>query len=255
MDTHEKKLKQLLSKQPFTPADDLRDILARRCRQAEALVEAEGGIAVLSDFLHATAHIYAGSFGRLAGIERSPLVIPSAFEDEIFRCIPPDDLIERHVMELHYYHFQQSVPLERRADYHGTCRVHFGLKDGRTVAVTHRTCYLESLPNGSVWLGLCRYLPCLAGPEAQAAQTAGIVNHATGQAIPLTADAPCHRLLSPRERQVLALLADGLGSKQIAERLCISTNTVYRHRQNILSTLQVSNTAMAVQIGIRLGLI
>ena len=42
---------------------------------------------------------------------------------------------------------------------------------------------------------------------------------------------------------------------QIADILNISTNTVYRHRQNILSALQVSNTAAAIQVGFRLNII
>ena len=46
-----------------------------------------------------------------------------------------------------------------------------------------------------------------------------------------------------------------MGSKQIADALCISVNTVHRHRQNILAALQVNNTAAAVQIGLRLRLI
>ncbi|MBS6267388.1 MAG: helix-turn-helix transcriptional regulator [Tannerella sp.] len=62
-------------------------------------------------------------------------------------------------------------------------------------------------------------------------------------------------LLSPREKEVLMLLAKGHSSKQIADILNISTNTVYRHRQNILSTLQVSNTAAAIQVGFRLNII
>ena len=42
---------------------------------------------------------------------------------------------------------------------------------------------------------------------------------------------------------------------KIADILNISTNTVYRHRQNILSALQVSNTAAAIQVGFRLNII
>lgn len=62
-------------------------------------------------------------------------------------------------------------------------------------------------------------------------------------------------MLSPREKEVLALLAKGESSKQIAQGLCLSVNTIYRHRQNILTALQVNNTAAAVEIGLRLHLI
>lgn len=49
----------------------------------------------------------------------------------------------------------------------------------------------------------------------------------------------CHPRLSTglttREMELLPLLAEGLQSSEIAERLCISKNTVDRHRQNILA--------------------
>lgn len=43
--------------------------------------------------------------------------------------------------------------------------------------------------------------------------------------------------LTTREQEILPLLADGLQSCDIAERLCIAKNTVDRHRQNILAKL------------------
>ena len=73
--------------------------------------------------------------------------------------------------------------------------------------------------------------------------------------LPETYERIDRQLLSARETDVLALLAEGMGSKQIADALCISVNTVHRHRQNILAALQVNNTAAAVQIGLRLRLI
>jgi DNA-binding NarL/FixJ family response regulator len=45
--------------------------------------------------------------------------------------------------------------------------------------------------------------------------------------------------LTPREREVLALLVEGASGQQIAKRLSISTNTVRTHVQSILTKLQV----------------
>lgn len=57
----------------------------------------------------------------------------------------------------------------------------------------------------------------------------------------------CHPKLSTglttRELELLPLLADGLQSHEIAERLFISKNTVDRHRQNILAKLGKRSTA------------
>ncbi len=52
-------------------------------------------------------------------------------------------------------------------------------------------------------------------------------------------------LLSPREREVLALVAEGLTNSQIAERLVISTETVKFHLRNIYQKLGVSTRTEA----------
>ena len=62
-------------------------------------------------------------------------------------------------------------------------------------------------------------------------------------------------LLSSREREVLALLADGLGNKQIAARLGISTNTVKTHLELLFEKLGVSSRAEAVATGVKRGLL
>ena len=61
--------------------------------------------------------------------------------------------------------------------------------------------------------------------------------------------------LSTRERQILTLLAQGLTSKEIAQTISISANTVDNHRARLLSKLGVSNTASAISLAIRQGLI
>src|SRR5690606_40306109 len=45
------------------------------------------------------------------------------------------------------------------------------------------------------------------------------------------------QLLTPREEEVLKLVAEGHSSKEIAELLFISVKTVQRHRENLLSKL------------------
>ena len=62
--------------------------------------------------------------------------------------------------------------------------------------------------------------------------------------------APGHDL-TPREREVLALMVEGLSNPQIGERLSISVTTVRSHVSNILSKLGVSNRAGAIALAVR----
>jgi len=61
--------------------------------------------------------------------------------------------------------------------------------------------------------------------------------------------------LTGRELEVLRLIVDGLTSREIAESLVISPNTVERHRQNIMSKLGLHNRAELVRYAISKGLV
>jgi two-component system NarL family response regulator len=61
-------------------------------------------------------------------------------------------------------------------------------------------------------------------------------------------------LLGAREREVLQLLAEGLTSAEIAQRLHVSTSTVETHRRNIMRKLDIHNVAALTKYAIREGL-
>ena len=61
--------------------------------------------------------------------------------------------------------------------------------------------------------------------------------------------------LSPREREVLALIADGLSAPDIAKQLFLSPATVKTHLQSLYEKLGVSDRAAAVATAMRLGLL
>jgi len=61
--------------------------------------------------------------------------------------------------------------------------------------------------------------------------------------------------LTPRELQVLALMAQGLSNPEIAKQLMVSRSTAKAHVSNILSKLEVSNRAEAIALAIRKKLV
>ena len=62
-------------------------------------------------------------------------------------------------------------------------------------------------------------------------------------------------LLTPRELDVLKLVAQGLSNPDIAQRLVLSEHTVHRHLANILRKLDLSSRAAAAAWGVRTGLV
>ena len=59
--------------------------------------------------------------------------------------------------------------------------------------------------------------------------------------------------LTPRERQVLQMIAEGKTDRQIGDQLCISVRTVHRHHANIRSKLNLKRTADLVRYAIAQG--
>jgi DNA-binding NarL/FixJ family response regulator len=95
---------------------------------------------------------------------------------------------------------------------------------------------------GTVWQeGILRRatkgVPGLSGEDTGEDVSAKIVEH-----------------LTPRELEILALLAEGYGNKQICTRLNLADITVKKYIKNILTKLGVSNRTHAALMAVRLGL-
>ena len=75
------------------------------------------------------------------------------------------------------------------------------------------------------------------------------------EALGAHAAGPPLRQLTPREREVLGLVAEGLTNRQIAERLVVSEHTVHRHVTNLLRKLGLPSRTAAAAVAARLGLL
>lgn len=64
-----------------------------------------------------------------------------------------------------------------------------------------------------------------------------------------------YETLTSREQEIMVLLAEGLSTKQIGERLFISPKTVENHRSNIMNKLGLHRTIELIRYAARLGMI
>jgi DNA-binding NarL/FixJ family response regulator len=106
-----------------------------------------------------------------------------------------------------------------------------------------------------IWLGvtLTRPSASLSGPPS--GQPSGPPPSAPIRIVPAGGpftrdDARVGELgLTPRELEILELIADGLSNREIAEKLFVSENTVKTHSSRVLAKLGAKRRTQAVQIG------
>ena len=80
---------------------------------------------------------------------------------------------------------------------------------------------------------------------------------AVSAAMPFALNAERLRKLgvTPREREILELIANGMSNREIAEKLFVSENTVKTHSSRLFDKLGAKRRTQAVQLGKELGLI
>lgn len=61
--------------------------------------------------------------------------------------------------------------------------------------------------------------------------------------------------LTPRQREVLQLVAEGHSTQQIADTLCISSRTVEFHKYKVMETLEVKSSSELIAIAIKHGIV
>lgn len=65
----------------------------------------------------------------------------------------------------------------------------------------------------------------------------------------------CTDLLTQWEREVMQLIAEGKSNKEVARDLHLSVKTVESHRRNLMSKLDIHETAGLVREAMKLGLV
>ncbi len=93
------------------------------------------------------------------------------------------------------------------------------------------------------------------GAERQMARAEALLGHIRRLLRPSSSGSPEESsspdLLSPRQKEVLRLIAQGLGDAEIADKLMLSRHTVHRHVTNILTRLDVRSRAAAIAYAAR----
>jgi DNA-binding CsgD family transcriptional regulator len=163
----------------------------------------------------------------------------------------PDDLHFVLETEIAAYHFRKTITPDELKDYKlmYECR----MKDtaGNYQRLLHQFMVIELDHNGEIWLMLMLLSPVVGKKLDGHLHAATMLNVKTGKTDLFKKDP----FLSRREIEIVRLLAQGLDSAAIAQRLFLSLNTVNNHRKNILNKTQTENTAQVLLYVKTMGII
>ncbi|MGR3853552.1 response regulator transcription factor [Chryseobacterium indologenes] len=232
-------------------SDQLLDNTSKKCsldigvykQQALAYSQMEGAICVLSDMQENKSFVYKSAAAYELGLkmEENPAEINSIWEEEMLKKIHPDDRLKKYIHELRFFKLLDAMQMEQRAAYSVVSKIRMKDKNENYRWVKHRMFYVYSPDNGRLRLALCLYNMALTPSNASGFM---IVNTEKGEVV-VKDKLDYRNVLSPRELEVLKFIGEGYASKEIADLLSISINTVNRHRQNILEKLKVKNSTQA----------
>lgn len=240
------KLNQLLKDQADrTNKSDLQGLL----NYAENVARIENVTVVVSDLKSGTSRIFPGKFGIVLGI-CNYVAENSIWEKAILNLMAEEEREEKYLMELRFFNFLRHVPRHTRPDYYMMSKLRMTATTGDIIDVIHRMYYIYAEDFETITHALCLY----GSSSISFAGKSIVVNAITGVSEELTSAVDAS-ILSRREQQVLKLIDSGKSSADIAVLLSISKNTVSRHRQKILTKLQVKNSIEACRVAKTMGII
>ena len=169
--------------------------------------------------------------------------IEASQEIDIEKLVHPDDWEVVRRIDKKVWEFLNTLPEEEKLAYKYIYELRV-LERGKYVRMIYQTRILAFKEDNFLAMGMIDL-----APEQSANTTVRfqIKNCLTDEIVPFAIESAADTLLTPREREVLALAKEGMFSKEISEKLNISIHTVNRHRQNILEKLQVDNMIEAVK--------
>ena len=169
--------------------------------------------------------------------------IETSQELNIENLVHPDDLEVVRRIDKKVWEFLDTLHEEEKLTYKYIYEMRV-LDRGKYVRMIYQMRILAFKDDNFLGMGIIDLAP------EQSANTSvrfQIKNCLTDEIVPFAIETATDTLLTPREREILALAKEGMFSKEISEKLNISIHTVNRHRQNILEKLQVDNIIEAIR--------
>lgn len=187
---------------------------------------------------------------KLYGLDSRRLFIHG--HQPVIEVIHPDDIDYGLLVRKKIYSILRSFSNEEKRNYKAIHEMRIRNMRGEYIRIIEQEQVLELDKSGNIWLMLS-VIDVDASHESEIIKS-HLYNFKTGEQIFIDLSDTLDEPLTNRELEVLRFMKKGLLSKEIAEALKVSINTVNSHRQNILQKLKANNSIKAVNFAQRLGL-
>lgn len=187
---------------------------------------------------------------KLYGLDSRRLFIHG--HQPVIEVIHPDDIDYGLLVRKKIYSILRSFSNEEKRNYKAIHEMRIRNMRGEYIRIIEQEQVLELDKSGNIWLMLS-VIDVDASHESEIIKS-HLYNFKTGEQIFIDLSDTLDEPLTNRELEVLRFMKKGLLSKEIAEALKVSINTVNSHRQNILQKLKANNSIEAVNFAQRLGL-
>ena len=217
----------------------------------EMLEKSETSIVAVFDYFKKNLFYISDRFFRIFGFDKNDIM---NLEHKYGRSlIHPDDAFvnEAGAISLEYIGKQEG---NNKKNYRFTGDFRMRNNDGQWMRITLQDLILETDKKGNPWLNL-KLFDFSPENDLEKSASCSLRNMESGEVIFSFDSNSFIKKISLREKEVLDLMSGGYRSKEIADKLYISVNTVNIHRKNIIEKLGVSNSSEAIKAAIKLRLI
>jgi len=244
------KYNQLLDSQSFIEEDLDYGILKNHISYLEKIGEVSNSVIMVFDMFKREHVFVSKNISQIFNLDTEKA---EGNTDYLDQRIHPDDYIKMMEAGLYFLQYAFTLSPEKRKDYKLINEYRLRKEDGNYIKIIEQQNCLEFDKHGNIWLslGIMDVSPDKSENDLFKSRLIDLKKHEVYSFPPKNKES----MLTARETEILQLISKGLLSKEIAEKLYISINTVNTHRQRILEKLNADNSIEAIKYASGIGLI
>lgn len=189
-----------------------------------------------------------GAFEKILGY--APQQVLDGGVEFLYTILHPEDREKVAALSVYFHDFVHSQPVEKRKMIKTNLNFRMKAANGYYVRLLEQVIVIDLDANGLIAYTLKHFTDISHLPYTDDVTLSFVDESATGDQLPYTvvversqAKSPKRQVFTLRELEILGLIAKGITSKEIADRLYLSLDTVKNHRKNMIRKAGCRNIA------------